>query len=81
MTVRAFNLIFFYGDTIVRTVKMVHLRFVYDKIVILTWNFEMFVKDPAYNPVPEERPGGFEWGNAAAAGAGAAAEAREPAVF
>ncbi len=28
-------------------------------------------KDPAYNPVPEERPGGFEWGNAAAAeGAG-----------
>jgi hypothetical protein len=41
----------------------------------------MFVKDPAYNPVPEERPGGFEWGNAAAAGAGAADEAREPAVF
>ena len=24
-------------------------------------------QDPAYNPVPEERPGGFEWGNAAAA--------------
>lgn len=26
------------------------------------WIFDPVHEDPAYNPLPEERPGGFQWG-------------------
>ncbi len=29
--------------------------------------FDPAPEDPAYNPLPEERPGGFEWGGGAEA--------------
>jgi len=36
--------------------------------------FDSHTEDPNYNPLPEERPGGFEWG---AAGAAQAAEGEQ----
>ena len=36
--------------------------------------FDTHIEDPLYNPAPEERPGGFDWGAAGAAAPGAAAE-------
>ncbi len=34
-------------------------------------------EDPTYNPLPEERPGGFDWGNRAQEGDGEEAEEEE----
>ena len=41
--------------------------------------FDTHIEDPLYNPAPEDRPGGFEWG-AAGAGAGAGADAADAAA-
>ena len=32
------------------------------------WLFDAQPEDPDYNPLPEERPGGFDWGDGVAAG-------------
>lgn len=37
---------------------------------IMKWLFDPAVEDPNYNPLPEERPGGFDWGQGELAGAG-----------
>ena len=38
--------------------------------LVLKAIFDPVTEDPNYNPLPEERPGGFDWGNAGAGDAG-----------
>lgn len=40
--------------------------------------FDTHIEDPLYNPAPDERPGGFDWGGAGAPGAADAAAADQP---
>ena len=40
--------------------------------------FDTHNEDPLYNPAPDERPGGFDWGGAGAPGAADAAAADQP---
>nr|CAH0109536.1 unnamed protein product [Daphnia galeata] len=45
---------------------------------ILKLLFDTHIEDPLYNPAPDERPGGFDWGGAGAPGAADAAAADQP---